>query len=99
MTIMQKTSGFCTGRESVEIKRAIQRFLDSDYIRNIAIVAEHGGTGCYIVFKIFNAINIENIEIPFEDSAESVVQCVFSGCFHPNDLDNEPWSIEFVTVN
>jgi hypothetical protein len=87
------------GSGSVEIKRAIQHFLDNDYIRNIAIVAEHGGTGCYIVFKIFNAINIENIEIPFEDSSESVIQCVFSGCFHPNDLENEPWAIEFVTVN
>lgn len=84
---------------SVEIMRSIKRFLDSDYIKNIAIVAEHGPTGCYIVFKIFNTIDIEGIEIPFEDSSESVIQCVFSGCFHPSDLDNEPWQIDFVTVN
>ena len=83
---------------SVEIKRAIQRFLESEYIHNIAIVAEHGTTGCYVVFKIFRAINIEGIEIPFEDSSESVIQCVFSGCFHPDELDDEPWKIEFVTM-
>lgn len=84
---------------SVEIKRAIQRFLDEDYVNNIAIVAEHGTTGCYIVFKIFNAISIEDITIPFEDSSESVVQCVFAGCFHPQDLDNEPWNIELITID
>lgn len=84
---------------SVEIQRAIQNFLCEDYIHNIAIVAEHGTTGCYVVFKIFSAINIEGIEIPFEDSSESVIQCVFSGCFHPDELDDEPWKIEFITVN
>lgn len=84
---------------SVAIQRAIKRFLDGDYIKNIAIIAEHGPTGCYIVFKIMNVINIESIEIPFEDSSESVIQCVFSGCFHPNDLDGEPWSIEFIVVD
>lgn len=81
---------------SVEIKRAIQRLLDEEYIHNIAIVAEHGPTGCYMVFKIFNAITIDSITIPFEDSSESVIQCVFTGCFHPDDLDNEPWEIDFV---
>lgn len=84
---------------SVEIKRAISNLLDNDYIHNISIVAEHGPTGCYIVFKILNAITIEAIEIPFEDSSESVIQCVFSGCFHCNDLENEPWQIEFITID
>lgn len=84
---------------SVEIMRAIQRFLDDKYIHNIAIVAEHGTTGCYMVFKILNTISIESIEIPFEDSSESVIQCTFAGCFHPEDLDNEPWQIELITVD
>lgn len=80
---------------SVTIQRAIRRLLASDYIKNIAIVAEHGGTGCFIVFKIKNAVTIENIEIPFEDSAESVVECTFAGCFTPDDADVEPWEIDF----
>lgn len=84
---------------SVEIKRAIRGLLEEEHIRNIAIVAEHGSTGCYIVFKIFNAITIDSIEIPFEDSNESVIQCVFSGCFHPCDLQSEPWEIDFITVD
>jgi hypothetical protein len=78
------------------IKRAIRRLLESDYIQNIAIVAEHGGTGAFIVFKIKNAVTIENIEIPFEDGSESVVTCTFSGCFTPDTIDSEPWEIDFV---
>lgn len=84
---------------SVEIKRAIKKLLESDYINNISIVAQHGGTGCYIVFKILNAITIEDIEIPFEDSAESVIECTFAGCFTPDDQKNEPWTIDFITIN
>ena len=80
---------------SVTIKRAIRRLLESDYIKNIAIVAEHGGTGCFIVFKIKNAVTIENIEIPFEDGNESVIICTFAGCFTPENADVEPWEIDF----
>lgn len=84
---------------SVEIKRAIKKLLESDYINNISIVAQHGGTGSYIVFKILNAITIEDIEIPFEESAESVIECTFAGCFTPVDQKNEPWAIDFITIN
>lgn len=84
---------------SIMIERAIKKLIQSDYITNIAIVAEHGGTGCYIVFKILNAVSLENFEIPFEDSAESVIECIFAGCFHPDNLDNEPWEIDFQIIN
>ena len=81
---------------SVEITRALKKLFESDYIKNIAIVAEHGGTGCFIIFKIFNAISVENLEIPFEDGKESVIEITFAGNFHPDNLVDEPWEIDFV---
>lgn len=84
---------------SVMISRAIRKLLNSDYIKNIAIVAQHGGTGCYIVCKILNAVTIENIDIPFEDSSESVIEITFAGCFSETNYDDEPWSIDFITNN
>lgn len=83
---------------STTITRAIKRLIESNYIKNIAIVAEHGGTGCYLVFKILNAITLENIEIPFEDSNESVIELTFAGCFTPDDIDYEPWEIDSIIV-
>jgi PKD repeat protein len=82
---------------SVTIKRAIRKLLNNDYVKNIAIVAEHGGTGCYIVFRILNAITVENIEIPFEDSNESVIEITFTGCFSESNYDDEPWQIDIIT--
>jgi PKD repeat protein len=84
---------------SVTIKRAIRKLLNNDYVKNIAIVAEHGGTGCYIVFRILNAITVENIEIPFEDSNESVIEVTFTGCFSESNYDDEPWQIDIITKN
>lgn len=81
---------------SVMISRAIRRLLETDYIKNIAIVAQHGPTGAFIIFKIFNSFTLENIEIPFEDSKESVIECTFAGCFTPDNNINEPWEIEFI---
>jgi PKD repeat protein len=82
---------------SVTIKRAIRKLLNNDYVKNIAIVAEHGGTGCYIVFRILNAVTVENIEIPFEDSNESVIEVTFTGCFSESNYDDEPWQIDIIT--
>lgn len=79
------------------INRAIRKLLNNDYVKNIAIVAEHGGTGCYIVFKILNAITVENLEIPFEDSNESVIEVTFAGCFSETNYDDEPWQIDVIT--
>lgn len=81
---------------SVNIQRAIKKLLEQDYIKNIAIVAPHGPTGAFIIFKILNAVSLESIEIPFEDSKESVIECTFAGCFSPDNVDYEPWEIEFI---
>lgn len=82
---------------SVAISRKIRKLLTEDYIKNIAIVGEHGGTGCIVVCKILNAVQLEDIEIPFEDSKESVIQLTFSGCFAIGNLDDESWQIDFIT--
>lgn len=81
---------------SVNIQRAIRKLLEQDYIKNIALVAQHGPSGAFIIFKILNAVSLESIEIPFEDSKESVIECTFSGCFSPDNIDYEPWEIEFI---
>lgn len=81
---------------SVNIQRAIRKLLENDYVKNIALVAQHGPTGAFIIFKILNAVTLESIEIPFEDSNESVIECTFSGCFSADNLDYEPWEIEFI---
>jgi hypothetical protein len=97
LNIIMPGSNITFNSDSVTIKRALKKLINNDYIKNIAIVAQHGGTGCYIVFKILNAITIEDVQIPFEDSKESVIEVTFAGCFSENNYDTEPWEIDTIT--
>jgi hypothetical protein len=97
LNIIMPGSNITFNSDLVTIKRALRKLINNDYIKNVAIVAEHGGTGCYIVFKILNVITIEDIQIPFEDSKESVIEVTFAGCFSENNYDTEPWEIDTIT--
>lgn len=78
------------------ITRSIQRLLSSSYLTNVAIVGECTVSETnYIVCGVKNAIQLENFELPFNDKDESVGTVTFSGCVDCNNMEDEPWWIDY----
>lgn len=75
-----------TGKEDIE---------DSDYIDCVKwIGVTKGGKGVRI--KIFNAINLENLDWSFVEKDETIATLTYEGCYEENsEKDYEPWDMEF----
>lgn len=75
-----------TGKEDIE---------DSDYIDYVKWVGEtKGGKGVRI--KVFNAINLENLDWSFVEKDETIATLTYEGCYEEDsEADYEPWEIEF----
>jgi hypothetical protein len=84
------------GSTHYRITRTIRRLVASDYLTNIAIVGEctASDTG-FIVCGIKNAIQLENLELPFNDKDETVASVTFSGSVYCSDMESEPWWIDY----
>lgn len=83
------------GTTHYRINRSIQTLLSSIYFTNVAIVGEcTASTTNYIVCGIYNAVQLENLELPFNDKDESVATVTFSGCVPCDNLEDEPWWID-----
>lgn len=84
------------GSTHYRITRNIQTLLSSAYFTNVAIVAEStASAGNLVICGIKNAVQLENLELPFNDKDESVATVTFSGCVNCNDLESEPWWIDY----
>lgn len=84
------------GTTHYRITRTIQTLASSLYLTNVAIVGECTASATnYVVCGIKNAVQLENIELPFNDKDETVASVTFSGCVPCNDLENEPWWIDY----
>lgn len=84
------------GTTHYRIQRSIQRLLASSYLTNVAIVGECTASETnYVVCGIKNAIQLENVELPFNDKDETVSTVTFSGCVDCNNMEDEPWWIDY----
>lgn len=84
------------GTTHYRITRSIQTLLASSYLTNVAIVGEcTASTSNYIVCGIYNAVQLENVELPFNDKDESVATVTFSGCTSCSNLEDEPFWIDY----
>jgi hypothetical protein len=78
------------------ITRTIRKLVASDYISNVAIVGEcTTGDNELVVCGLYNAIQLENLEMPFNDKDETVGTVTFSGCVFCGDMESEPWWIDY----
>ena len=84
------------GTTHYRITRQIQTLLDSLYFTNVAIVGECTASATnYVICGILNGVQLENVELPFNDKDESVCTVTFSGCTDCNNLEDEPWWIDY----
>lgn len=74
------------------------KILDSDYIKNIALVATVSGTNEPCVIILYNALADDEIELELEDKEEGVLEVVFSAHYDPANLDQVPYEIRYPVV-
>lgn len=84
------------GGTHYRITRSIKTLVDSDYLTNVAIVGECTASDTnLVVCGIYKAIQLENVEFPFNDKDETVASVTFSGCTSCSDLETEPFWIDY----
>lgn len=78
----------------IEVARALQIAL-TDYLTNIALIAQVAGSSHPIVLKLDNPLATGDFQLGMKDANEAGVKVKFLAHFDPNDLVNEPWLIDF----
>lgn len=71
---------------------------DADYMTNVAIrglVSGEGMSGTYAVLLLKNAISVSNFELAMTDKDEAVYKLELTAHFDADDLDTEPWLLQF----
>lgn len=68
---------------------------DTDYQDYVKWVGETKN-GREVIIKVFNAINLENLDWSLVDKDEAVATLTYTGCYLEESLPNyEPWEIEY----
>lgn len=80
------------GDAHVSIKRNRQ-ILESDYIKNVALVGTISGKDEPIICIIKNALATSNLALETTDKDEAGLEVVFTAHFDPANLNDEPWEI------
>lgn len=75
--------------------RRTRNISDLDYVKSVSIVGKVSGSAENIICTIFNALADEGFEMAFEDREEGSLEIVFTAHYDPDDVDTEPWSIDF----
>lgn len=75
---------------SIKRKRQI---VDTDYIKNVALVGTIMNTDEPIVCIIKNALATSNFTLDTTDKEENGLEVTFTAHFDPANLDEEPWEI------
>lgn len=91
---MQTTAKTIDGNDYTEIKGK-NYISDIDYIDNITYVGTVSGSNEPIIIQIFNALNMEGLEIDFKDGEDIVAAMKFEGHYDSNNLDNPPFAIYY----
>jgi hypothetical protein len=75
------------------------KILDSDYLKNIALVATVSGTDkpCVIILK--NALADDELEIELEDKEEGKPEIVISAHYDPANLSEVPYEIHYPVIS
>lgn len=68
---------------------------NADYLTNVVIVGEISGSSNPIICGVKNALGTGNMEMTFVDKDEAACTIEFSGHFAADDLDTEPWILDF----
>lgn len=89
-----EASPYDNGTTHTSIKRTRQ-ILDSDYIKNVALVGTIMNTDEPVICVVKNALATSGFELTTTDKDEAGLEVVFTGHFDPADLDKEPWEIVY----
>lgn len=69
---------------------------DTDYLQEVSFVGQTKA-GKQVVIKVFNAINLENIDWKLADKDEVVADVTYTGCYKDDSPDGyEPWAVTYV---
>lgn len=89
-----EASLYDNGTTHTSIKRTRQ-ILDSDYIKNVALVGTIMNTDEPVICVVKNALATSGFELTTTDKDEAGLEVTFTGHFDPADLDKEPWEIVY----
>jgi len=83
-----------TGASHDRIRRT-RNISDMDFIKSISVVGKISGSAENIIVTIYNALSDDSFELAFEDREEVALEITFTARDDPENVEEEPWSIDF----
>lgn len=83
-----------TGASHDRIRRT-RNLSDMDFVKSISVVGKISGSAENIIVTIYNALSDDSFELAFEDREEGVLEITFTAHYDPENVEEEPWSIDF----
>ena len=83
-----------TGASHDRIRRT-RNISDMDFIKSISVVGKVSGSSENIIVTIYNALSDDSFELAFEDREEGALEITFTAHYDPENVEEEPWSIDF----
>jgi len=83
-----------TGASHDRIRRT-RNISDMDFIKSISVVGKVSGSAENIIVTIYNALSDDSFELAFEDREEGALEITFTAHYDPENVEEEPWSIDF----
>jgi len=83
-----------TGASHDRIRRT-RNISDMDFIKSISVVGKISGSAENIIVTIYNALSDDSFELAFEDREEGALEITFTAHYDPENVEEEPWSIDF----
>lgn len=68
---------------------------DLDFIKSVSIVGKVSGSNENVICTVYNALADGGVEFAFEDREEGALEITFTAHYDPDNVDNEPWAIDF----
>jgi hypothetical protein len=75
--------------------RRTRNLSDMDFVKSISVVGKISGSAENIIVTIYNALSDDSFELAFEDREEGVLEITFTAHYDPENVEEEPWSIDF----
>ena len=83
-----------TGASHDRIRRT-RNISVMDFIKSISVVGKISGSAENIIVTIYNALSDDSFELAFEDREEGALEITFTAHYDPENVEEEPWSIDF----
>lgn len=74
------------------------QILDSDYLKNVALVTTVSGSDQPCVIILYNVIADDEIELELEDKEEGKPEITLSAHYDPADLETVPYEIRYPVI-